>query len=86
MITGAAYLLAGLLTGVAFFALLRWNTGLYLRAGGLGVAVAVQVLRLAAVGFVLTLAARHGALPLLLAALGLLIARPIVTRRMAPTP
>jgi hypothetical protein len=46
----------------------------------------LQVLRLAVLGMVLALIARHGALPLLLAALGVLIARSLVMRMMAPAP
>lgn len=84
MMTNAAFLVIGLLAGGVFFALLRWNTALYLREGGFARAVGLQVLRLAAVAFVLTLAARHGALPLLLGAAGLLVARTLVVRLMAP--
>lgn len=86
MIAAAAFLLAGLLAGVAFFALLRWNAALYLRHGGVARAVALQAARLAAIAAVLTLAARHGALPLLLGAAGLLVARALVMRWTAPAP
>ena len=45
--------------------------------------MALQGVRIAAVGGLLALTALHGALPLLLTALGLLIARPVVLRCMA---
>lgn len=86
MMTNAVFLFIGLLAGVVFFALLRWNTTLYLRHGGFARAVAVQAARLCAITVVLVVAARHGALPLLLGAAGLLIARSVVVRLMAPAP
>ncbi len=75
----ALWSLAGLATGAAHFALLRWNTRLYL-TGGLMQAVGVQLLRLAAVALLLCLAAWNGALPVLLAAFGVMVARFVVVR------
>ena len=66
-----------------FFALLRWNTSLYMRGGSLAFAMALQVLAWPRSVGLLALIALHGALPLLLTALGLLIARPIVLRCVA---
>lgn len=85
----ALWLSVGLAGGVAHFVLLRWNTLLYLGARTNGSsachprhslmhAVGQQVLRLAATASLLGLAAWHGALPLLLAALGIMLARPLV--------
>ena len=85
MMADAAFLLVGSLTGALSFALLRWNAGLYLR-GGLAQAVVAQVARFAGVAAVLTVAAQFGALPLLLCALGFLIARPFVTRLVVARP
>jgi F1F0 ATPase subunit 2 len=86
MIAEAVWFAAGLAAGTLHFALLRWNAALYGRAGGIGTAVALQLLRLAVLGGVLTIIALQGALPLLLAALGVLVARPVVMRLMAPVP
>jgi hypothetical protein len=91
----ALWLLAGLAGGVAHFALLRRNTTLFLSscqasclssASSLAHAIALQVLRLAAVVALLGFAAWHGALPLLLAALGIMLARHLVLRRMQVAP
>ena len=81
-VADAAGLIAGLAGGTAHFALLRWNTDLYLRPRGLGRAIALQGTRLALLAFVLVALARQGALPLLLGALGVLAARWIVLRRV----
>ena len=51
-----------------FFALLRWNTSLYLHGRSLAFAMALQGSRFSAVGGLFALIALHGALPLLLAA------------------
>ncbi len=80
MIADAGSLAGGLVAGTLYFALLRWNTMLYARAGRIWVAIAMHVSRLGTLAGVLTLIALHGALPLLLTALGLLIARPVVMR------
>lgn len=83
--TGAVWFLAGLLGGAAYFALLRWNTMLYVRPV-FAQALGVQLLRLAGMGVLLGFAAHHGAWPLLLAALGMLVARPLALRMMQVTP
>jgi F1F0 ATPase subunit 2 len=81
----AGFLLAGILAGLLHFHLLRWNTGLFL-TGGARRAIAAQALRLAVLTGVLVIAARFGALPLLLAALGVMIARQVVVRGARATP
>jgi hypothetical protein len=86
----ALWLSAGLAAGVAHYVLLRWNTSLYLGATcqprlSLMPAVGLQVLRLAATASLLGLAAWHGALPLLLAALGIMLARPLVLHALEAT-
>jgi hypothetical protein len=80
MIGGTAFLLVGFAAGTVNFALLRWNTVLYAEARRSRVAIAMHVSRLGTLAVLLTLIALHGALPLLLTALGLLIARPLVIR------
>lgn len=82
MIFDAGFLALGLLAGAVHFSLLRWNTEFYARPGRVGIGAALQVARMAVLAGVLVLAARQGALPLLLVALGVLIARPVVVRWM----
>ena len=86
MMTNACFLAAGLLAGAIHFALLRRTTTLYLQPGRFAMAAGLQIGRLAALGGVLAVIAPHGPLPLLLAALGVLAARPIVMRMMPATP
>lgn len=83
MMTDAAFTALGLVAGGLYFALLRWNTSLYARPGRVWIAAALQAGRMAALGGLLYLAALSGALPLLLTALGIVIARPIVMRLTA---
>jgi F1F0 ATPase subunit 2 len=75
----------GIAAGLLHFLLLRWNTRLFITAGALR-AIGVQALRLAALAGVLVLAARLGAMPLLLTALGVMIARQIVVSRTQAMP
>jgi hypothetical protein len=82
----AFWLLAGLAGGGAHFALLRWNTRLYLGGGSVARALGVQALRLAATALLLAFAAWHGAWPLLLAAIGVALARLLVLRVLAIAP
>ncbi len=71
---------AGALFGSLHFLALRWNVRMLVSGRAL-LPVGLQLLRFAAVAAVLTLVARtFGALPLLAAALGLLVARIIVLR------
>jgi F1-F0 ATPase (N-ATPase) AtpR subunit len=67
----------GIVAGLLHFHLLRWNTHLFITGGALR-AFGVQALRLAGLAGVLVLAAWLGALPLVLAALGVMIARLMV--------
>jgi F1F0 ATPase subunit 2 len=73
----------GGVAGLAHFHLLRWNTQLFI-AGSAWRAVGMQVLRLAAISGVLILVALQGAWPLLFTALGVVIARFVVTRSTRP--
>jgi F1F0 ATPase subunit 2 len=82
MIADAGFLALGLVAGTLHFSLLRWNTIFYARPGRIGMGAALQLARLAVLAALLTMVARQGALPLLLTALGVLIARPIVVRRL----
>jgi hypothetical protein len=78
----------GIGAGLVHFCLLRWNTELFLAGRALR-AIGVQVARLAAMSGVLVVVAWQGTWPLLFTALGIVIARFIVTastrpRRVAP--
>jgi CHASE2 domain-containing sensor protein len=84
--TAVLWLLAGFVGGVAHFVLLHRNTFLYVSSGALLTAIGLQVLRLAAIGLLLGFAAWDGALPLLLAALGVMLARPVALRTMQVAP
>jgi F1F0 ATPase subunit 2 len=75
----AAFALSGLALGAASFASLKLNTDLYL-GGRLWRPIALHILRLAIVTAALAFAALQGAGPLLAAAAGLVIARPIAVR------
>jgi hypothetical protein len=83
MLAATLFLALGFMAGALFFALLRWNVSLYMRGGSAAFALTLQVVRIAAAGGLLAVTALHGTLPLLLTALGLLIARPVVLHCMA---
>lgn len=70
----------GLALGWAYFALLRWNTALYLRGRHRGLALALQLLRFAVLALVLWQLARVSAWALLAAFAGFLIARVLALR------
>lgn len=80
MMIDAGFIVLGLLAGTLHFSLLRWNTTFYARPGRVALGAALQILRLAVLTVILVLAARQGPLPLLLVALGVVIARPVVMR------
>ncbi len=82
-LSAAGFVSAGLLAGALHFVLLHLNVALYVRRDGLGAAIALHMLRLAAAALLLLGVARFGALPLLLAAFGVVVARPVVVRCLA---
>lgn len=77
----AAYLATGLVLGAAYFTSLRWT--IYRLASGRGMQATIAMIagRFVLLGGVLTLASLQGALPLLLTALGVFIARAAILRR-----
>lgn len=81
-LASAAYFALGLLAGGAHFASLRGNARLFAGSGSPAAALGLQLLRLGALAGLLVLVALHGALPLLATALGVLVARSIVVRRL----
>ncbi len=78
----ALCLAAGLGAGVLYFRSLFWSVQRFAHGGRATPAIALGLLRFALLGGLLALAATQGALPLLAAALGVLIARALVARRV----
>jgi F1F0 ATPase subunit 2 len=75
-----AHLVAGILFGVIYFRSLWWNARQFTGGGRLATTIAVMIGRFVLLGGLLTLASLEGALPLLVMALGVLIARSVVMR------
>ncbi|WP_138466582.1 ATP synthase subunit I [Poseidonocella sp. HB161398] len=79
-------LCAGIVLGLAHFALLHRVAALYLGGGSVLRALALQAARLAMLAAFLALLAQAGALPLLAGTLGLLLGRRTVLRRRSGAP
>jgi F1F0 ATPase subunit 2 len=77
-----AHLAAGIVLGVIYFRSLWWNARRFAEGGRVATTVAVLIGRFVILGAVLTLASLEGALPLLLMALGVLIARSVIMREI----
>lgn len=77
----AAHLAAGIGLGVLYFGSLWWNARMLAGSGRLGTVMAFTVVRFTLLGSILTLVSLEGAMPLLLTALGVLVARSAVLRR-----
>lgn len=80
----AAHFAAGIGLGACYFGGLWWNACLFAGAR-LAAAIGLIIGRFALLAGVLTLASLEGALPLLLMALGVVLARPLVMRRVKAT-
>ncbi len=78
----AAHLAAGIGLGALYFQALWWNTQRFAAGGRVTTAAALTIGRFALLGGVLFLASQEGALPLLAMALGILVARAGVMRRV----
>jgi len=74
------YLAAGGLAGTFYFLAVWWNARLFAERGGTALTILLMLGRIVILGGVLTIAARQGAMPLLLMALGVFIARFAVMR------
>lgn len=81
-----AALCAGLLLGAVHYWSLWWNVKAWAAGGAWLRVIAVQVARLALVAGVFVTVARLGALPLLLATLGVVVARLAAVRLVGETP
>ncbi len=76
-----ASLAAGALIGMFHFLTLRWNVGMLATGQSLPLALAVQLVRFAVIAGVLAvIASQFGAVPLLVAAAGVLATRTAVVR------
>ena len=77
---GAPFVLLGALLGAVYFIALRLNVARYLSGGSLGPALALHLGRLLLAGAGFALIAPSGAVPLLGALLGFLLARSFALR------
>ena len=78
-----AHLLVGTGLGIVYFRSLWWNVRRLTDGRHLGLAIGLTVVRFGLLAGVLIIASRSGAFCLLAVAVGLLIARSLVTRRIA---
>lgn len=74
------HLAAGIVTGTLYFASLWWNARLFGQAGRVRILIAAMAARFLLLGVVFTEASLEGAMPLLVTAAGVFIARAIVMR------
>ncbi|VFU10068.1 conserved membrane protein of unknown function [Methylocella tundrae] len=82
VISLVAYFAGGVALGLAYFAALWQSARLFASGGHTAVAVALTIGRFILLGGALALASLHGAPPLLAMALGVLIGRALVMRRL----
>lgn len=76
----AVCFVTGLFAGALYFLCVRWNANLIARGQRTALVIATTLLRFAALAALLFAAARLGALPLLLMALGVTLARFVIVR------
>ena len=81
----AAHFAMGTGLGACYFGGLWWNACLFASGARLVLAIGLIMGRFALLASFLTLASLEGALPLLLMALGVVLARPLVMRRVRAT-
>jgi F1F0 ATPase subunit 2 len=77
----AVDIIGGIVLGILYFRSLWWITRRFTEGGRATTTIALMIARFALLGL-LTLASLEGALPLLMMALGVLIARPVVMREV----
>ncbi len=78
----ALHLAAGIGLGALYFGSVLWTALLFGTGGGARIVVASMAARFALLGCALLLVSFEGALPLLVTALGILVARTAVLRRV----
>ena len=76
------YLAAGIVAGIVYFECLAWNVRLFAEGGSVSMTIVLMAGRIALLGGMLVLASHQGALPLLMMALGVFIARFAIIRRV----
>lgn len=76
------WLVAGIVAGIAYFTSIWWSTRQFANGGRLAATLALALLRLMLLGGLLALASFQGAGPLLAMALGVVVARFAVMRRL----
>ena len=86
MIDLGVHLAAGIGLGVLYFGSLWWNARLFAHGGRLRATFGLMAARFALLGGALMLVSLEGAGPLLITALGILVARFAVMRRVQQTP
>jgi F1F0 ATPase subunit 2 len=79
------YFVSGIACGIVYFRFLWWDVRRFAAAGSLGITILSMLVRVALLGGILTFASKQGALPLLLMALGVVIARFLVARGIRAT-
>ncbi len=85
LLASGAWLTAGAAIGVLYFLALRWNVQIFATGRSVLLAVALQFARFAVMAGLLTIVAlEFGALPLLAATGGILMARTMLLRWGAP--
>jgi F1F0 ATPase subunit 2 len=82
LVSLCGHLVAGMLLGALYFRTLWWNARLFALGGRATTGIALMIGRLVLLGGLLALASLEGALPLLVMALGVLIGRSMVMRRV----
>jgi F1F0 ATPase subunit 2 len=81
LLLDAGWLAIGALIGAFHYLALRWNTRALIAGQSVPLAVAMQLARLAGIACILAIITRnYGALPLLIATLGILASRAAVLR------
>jgi F1F0 ATPase subunit 2 len=78
----ALWLVAGILAGIAYFTSIWWSARQFAIGGRITMTLALALLRLMVLGGLLMLASFQGAGPLLATALGVVVARFGVMRRL----
>ncbi len=76
------YLAAGIALGLLYFRCLAWNVRVFAEGTGTTKPIVMMIGRIVLLGGLLALASWQGALPLLLMALGIFIARFVVIRHV----
>jgi N-ATPase, AtpR subunit len=82
LVSAALYLIAGVGVGVLYFWSLHENTRLFAAGVGMSTAIMFMIGRFVLLAGILVFASREGAFPLLAMALGVLVARAAVLRRV----